>query len=90
MGMMPQPVQQGGGEFGIPEDLHPLAESEVRGDKGRPPLVPLRQQVEKQFSAGAVERHESQFIHDKQVCPFDPAVKPSQKSFVTGFKKRAH
>ena len=75
---MPQPVQQGGGEFGIPEDLHPLAEGEIRGDEGRPALVALRQQVEEEFTAGAVERHEPQFIHDEQVRPLNLPVEPAE------------
>jgi hypothetical protein len=61
--MMSQLVQQGGGQLRISEDLHPFAEGEIGGDQCRPPFIPLRYQVEEQFSAGAVERHESQFIN---------------------------
>ena len=87
---MPQPVQQGGGEFGVSKDLHPLTEGEIGGDEGRPAFVPLRQQVEEQFSAGAIERHESQFVHNEQIRPLDPTVEPSQETFIAGFKKRTH
>ena len=87
---MSQSGQKGSGEFGISEDLHPFAEGEIGGDEGRPPFVPLRYQVEEQFSAGAVERHESQFINDEQIRPLNPAVQSSQETLVAGFKKRTH
>ena len=88
--MMSQPVQQGGGELRISKDLHPLAEGEIGGDEGRPAFVPLRYQVEEQFSAGAVERHESQFVYDKQVRPLEAPVEPSQETLIAGLKKRTH
>jgi hypothetical protein len=88
--MMSQPVQQGGGQFCISEDLHPFAEGEIGGDEGRPPFVPLRYQIEEQFSAGAVERHESQFINDEQIRPLNPTMEPSQKTLIAGLKKCTH
>ncbi len=42
MGVMSQPVQQGGGELGIAEDLYPFSEGQIGRDKGRPALIPLR------------------------------------------------
>jgi hypothetical protein len=30
--VMPQPVQQGCGELGIPKDLYPFAEGQISGD----------------------------------------------------------
>ena len=87
--MMSQSVQQGSGQLRISEDLHPFAEGEIGGDEGRPPFVPLRYQVEEQFSAGAVERHEPELIHDKEVRPLEPPVKPSQKTFIAGGPQEA-
>jgi len=87
---MPQSVQQGGGELHISEDLHPFAEGEIGGDEGRPPLVPHRYQVEEQFSTGAIERYESQFVYNEQIRPLNPVVQSSQETLVAGFKKRTH
>ena len=81
--MVSQPVQQGGGELGVPEDLHPLAEGQVGGDEGGTPFVPLRQQVKEQLTAGPVEGHEPEFIHDEQVRPMDLPVQLAQEALIS-------
>ena len=40
---MGETVEQRGGELFVAEDLDPLAEGEIGGDDGRPPLVALRE-----------------------------------------------
>ena len=49
--MVPEAVEQRRGEFLVAEDLHPLAEGEVGGD--RAPLVAVGEEVEQQLAAGA-------------------------------------
>ena len=64
MGVVGQTVEQGGRQLFVTEDFDPLREREIAGDDGRAAFVTLRQQVEEQLPAGALERHKAEFIND--------------------------
>jgi transcription-repair coupling factor (superfamily II helicase) len=58
-------VEERGGEFLVAgKDLHPLREGQVGGDQHAALLVAVREQVEEQFAARAIEGHESEFVVD--------------------------
>jgi hypothetical protein len=66
-GVMREPIKQRGGKLLVTaEDLHPLAEGEVRCHHHALSFVAFGQQVEEQLAARAVEGDESQFVdHEK-------------------------
>ncbi len=51
-----EPVDQGGGDHRVAEDLAPLLEAAVRGDDDRAALVAARDQSEEQVGGLALER----------------------------------
>ena len=87
---MSEPVEQGGGELFVSEDLHPLGECEVGGDDGGSAFVAIGQQIEEQLPAGAVKRHESELVHDQESGALDPAMKPAELECVSGLEEVPH
>lgn len=53
---MRQPVQDGGGHFGITEHFSPFAEAQIGGDEDAGAFVEFTQQMEQQRPAGRAER----------------------------------
>jgi hypothetical protein len=51
-----QPIEHGGGHFGVAKDLRPICEGEIGGDQQRHVLIELADQVEQQLAAGLAER----------------------------------
>lgn len=45
--MVRQPIEQGGGHFGVAEDFGPFREAEIGGDDDAGPLVEFAEQVER-------------------------------------------
>ena len=50
-----------------PNNLGPFVEGEVGGDQDGTPLVALAEDFEEEFSAGAGQGYEAQFVDDEQV-----------------------
>jgi hypothetical protein len=90
VGVVAEPVQECCGQLGIAEDLYPLAEGEIGCDESRASFVAFGQQVEEEFSAGAVERNKTKFIDKEQIRPRHAAMELSQETLVASFKERAH
>ena len=65
--MVGEPVQQRAGEAFRAEDLGPFVEGKIRGHQDGPSLVALAEDLEEEFSTGAGEGHEAQFVDDQQV-----------------------
>ena len=64
MGAVGQAVEQRRGELLVAEHFDPLGEGQVSRDDGGTALVTLRQQIEQQLAACALERNEPQLIDD--------------------------
>ena len=64
---MGEPVEQGGGHFGIPEDLHPFAKTEVGGDDQGGFFVELAAQVEEQGPTRGREGEIAELIEDNHI-----------------------
>src|SRR6266436_10380118 len=62
-----QPIEHGGGHFGVAEDLRPIGESEIGGDQQRRILIELADQVEQQLAAGLAERQVAEFVDDDEI-----------------------
>jgi len=66
---MGEAIEQRGSELLVAEDLHPLAEGQIGGNDGRPPLVSLRKQIEEQFTAGAPKRVRTSLRESQRIRP---------------------
>ncbi len=88
--MVGQAVEQRGRELFIAKDLDPLAEGQIGSNDGRPPLVALREQIEEQLTAGALEGHKSQFVHNQKRDLFVALLQAGERAFVAGFEQAVH
>ena len=85
MGPKRHPVDDGGHQAWIGDDLAPLAEGEVRGHGHRGFLLALGQDLEEQFGATRVELDIAEFIEQQQVETAVAVDEARQPSFVGGF-----
>ena len=67
--VMDEAVEERGRHLGVAEHAGPFAESQVRRDDDRGPLVEPADQVEQQLTARLREREVTQLIHDQEVQP---------------------
>ncbi len=79
---MGEPVEQRPGEPLRAHDLGPFVEGEIAGDENRPALVPLAENLEKQFRSGFGQRYESQFVDNQQLVACELFLEPEQPFFV--------
>jgi len=82
---MGQPIEHGGGHFGVAEDLRPIGEGEVRRDDDRGVFVELADEMEQQLRAGLAERQIAEFVDDDEVVTqqgLDDAAAPSGGLFL--------
>src|SRR5204862_7556673 len=68
-----EPVDQGGGDHGVAEDLAPLLEAAVAGDGDRAAFVAARDQGEEQVGGLAFEREVADLVDDEQVVALEAA-----------------
>jgi hypothetical protein len=66
--MMGNPVEQRAGKSLGAEDLNPLFEGKIAGDRGRSSFVALAEGLEEQLGAGLRQRHEARFIDNEQLA----------------------
>ena len=64
---MGESVEQGGGHFGIPEDLHPFSEAEIGGHDQGGFLVQRADEMEQQRATAFGERQIAEFIENHRV-----------------------
>lgn len=76
-------VQEGLRQGGVPEDLGPTAELQVRGDADALSLVPLRKELEQGGSSGT-QAQVAQFVHHHEVIPVVGFEHPGEAVFVLG------
>ena len=69
---MGEPVEQGGGHFGIAEDAGPFGEGEVGRDDDRCALVEPADQVEQQLAAGLGEGQIAELIENEEIDAGEP------------------
>ena len=72
-GVVDEPVDQGGGDHRVAEDLAPLLEAAVRGDDDRAAFVAARDEREEQVGGLAFERQVADLVDDQQVVALEPA-----------------
>ena len=91
MGVVGESVEQSRGQLLVAEYADPLGEGEVGGDDGRASLVAVGEDedVEEQFAAGAVERHEPELVADQEVDPLKALLEAAQLPLITGFEEVA-
>jgi hypothetical protein len=68
-----EPVDQGGGDHGVAEDLAPLLEAAVAGDDDRAALVAARDKGEEEVGGLPFEREVADFVDDEQLVALEPA-----------------
>jgi hypothetical protein len=90
VGAVPEPIQQGGRELLIAEDLYPLPEREIGGYEGATDLVSLGDEVELELTSGPLEGDEPQLVEDQQIGPPQPAVQQRKRSLIASFGEDAH
>src|SRR6266545_7504413 len=67
-----EPVDQGGGDHGVAEDLAPLLEAAVGGDDDRAALVAPGDEREEEVGCAALERQVADLVDDEQVVALEP------------------
>jgi hypothetical protein len=72
-GVVDEPVDEGGGDHRVAEDLAPLLEAAVGGDGDRAALVAARHQREEEVGGLAFERQIADLVDDEQVVALEPA-----------------
>src|SRR5205823_12905203 len=72
-GVVDEPVDQGGGDDGVAEDLGPLLEAAVRGDDERAAFVAARDERKQQVGGLAFEWEVADLVDDQQVVALEPA-----------------
>src|SRR6266508_5786303 len=72
-GVVDEPVDQGGGDDGVAEDLAPLLEAAVRGDGDRAALVAAGDQGEERVGGLALQGEVADLVDDEQVVAREPA-----------------
>ena len=65
--VMGESVEQGGGHFGIPEDLHPFPEAEIGGHDQGGFLIQRADEMEQQRATAFGERQIAEFIENHRV-----------------------
>jgi hypothetical protein len=68
-----EPVDQGGGDHGVAEDLAPLLEAAVGGDDDRAAFVAAGDEREEQVGGLALQGQVANFVDDEQVVALQPA-----------------
>ena len=71
--MVDEPVDRGGGDHGIAEDLAPLLEAAVAGDDDRAAFIAARDQGEEQVGRLPFERQVADFVDDRSKTPISRA-----------------
>ena len=66
MGVEGEPVDDGGYEAGVGDDLVPFAEGQVGADSDRGGFVSVGEDLEEQFGAACVELDVAEFIDDQE------------------------
>ncbi len=87
---MAEAIEQRRGELFVTEYLDPLRERQIGGDDGRAAFIALGQQIEEQLAAGALERHESQFIDDQKRDFLITLLKRSEPPLVARLNQALH
>ena len=87
---MTEAIEQRRGELFVAEHLDPFRERQIGGDDGRAAFVALGQQIEEQLAAGALERHESQFIDDQKRDFLITLLKHSEPPLVARLNQALH
>ena len=66
MGVVDEPVDEGGGDHRVAEDLAPGLEAAVAGDDDRAAFVAARDQGEEQVGGLAFQRQVADLVDDEQ------------------------
>jgi hypothetical protein len=88
--MVTEAIEQRRGELFVTEYLDSLRERQIGGDDGRAAFVAPGQQIEEQLAAGALERHESQFIDDQKCDFLITLLKHSETPLVARLNQALH
>ena len=87
-GMVQKPVQQGGGDDGIAENLAPFGEAAVGGQDHRALLVAGVDQLEEQVAGAGADGEIADLIDDQQRGAAEEADALAQASFAFGLGER--
>jgi hypothetical protein len=68
-----EPVDQGGGDHGVAEDLAPLLEAAVGGDSDRAAFVAAGDEGEEQVGGLSLQGQVADLVDDEQVVALEPA-----------------
>jgi hypothetical protein len=86
-----QSIEERRGEFLVARKHgDPLGKGEVGRDDRGPALVAIRNQIEEQLAADAVEGHEAELIDDQHVHSEQALLEPGELAAVAGLEQLAH
>src|SRR4051794_30222154 len=85
---MNEPVDEGGGDHGVAEDLAPGLEAAVAGDDDRAAFVAARDQREEQVRRLALQRQVADFVDDQQPVALEAAQFLVEVVAVSGASRR--
>ena len=88
--MVAETVEQRGGQLLVAGDLDPFGQREVGRDDRGAAFVAVGEQVEEQLAAGALERHEAEFVDDQQGDTQLVLMQAGQREFNARLDQFAH
>ena len=71
--MVDEPVDEGGGDHRVAEDLAPLLEAAVAGDDDRAAFVAARDERKQEVGGLAFEREVADLVDDEEVVALESA-----------------
>src|SRR6266508_3098595 len=72
-GVVDEPVDQGGGDHRVAEDLAPLLEAAVRGDRDRAAFVAAGDERQEKVGCLALQRQVADLVDDQEVVALESA-----------------
>ena len=85
--MVDDPVDRGGGGHRVLEDLVPLGEHQIGGDRDAAPLVAFGEQGEQHLHLAAVVLHVADVVQDQALDTVEPAQLPAQAKVALRFEE---
>jgi len=89
--MVCEPIEQRRGELLVAgKHGDPLGEGKIGRDDGGAALVAIRDQIEEQLAAGAIEGDEAELVDDEDVDAEEPLLQSRQLAGVPGLDQLSH
>jgi hypothetical protein len=89
IGVLPEAIEERGGELVVAEDTVPFAEGEIGRDDGGGALVTCGEDVEEQLAAGLLEGHEAKLVEQEKRGAAKAVLKAREDTSVSCLDERS-